>query len=116
MWGLWWTKRQWGRFSPSTSVSHAKHSTNFFIIIINRGWHSRPVGGRSAEWTQLDSTPHYTNRIEWAYEEGICALEKFVYHFIVVVAADLLLFKIPLIHLKVSNYLRIPARHLTYKN
>jgi hypothetical protein len=33
------------------------HSTNFFNIIITRGWHSRPIGGRSAEWTQLDSTP-----------------------------------------------------------
>jgi hypothetical protein len=52
--GLWWTKRHWGRFSPSTSVSPANnHSTNFSIIIITRG--------RSAEWTQLDSTPHYTN-------------------------------------------------------
>jgi hypothetical protein len=37
------------------------HSTNFSIIIITRGWHNRPFGGRSAEWTQLDSTPHYTN-------------------------------------------------------
>jgi hypothetical protein len=37
------------------------HSTNFSIIIINQGWHNRPIGGRSAEWTQLDSTPHYTN-------------------------------------------------------
>jgi hypothetical protein len=25
-------------------------------IIITRGWHNRPSGGRSAEWTQLDST------------------------------------------------------------
>jgi hypothetical protein len=61
MWGLWWTKRHWGRFSPSTSVSLANHSTNFSIIIITRGWHNRPLGGRSAKWTQLDSTPHYTN-------------------------------------------------------
>jgi hypothetical protein len=36
-------------------------STNFSIIIITRGWHNRPIGGRSAEWTKLDSTPHYTN-------------------------------------------------------
>jgi hypothetical protein len=58
MWGLWWTKRHWGRFSPSTSVSPANHhSTNFSIIIITRGWYNRPLGGRSAEWTQLDSTP-----------------------------------------------------------
>jgi hypothetical protein len=62
MWGLWWTKRKWGRFSPSTSVSPANHhSTNFCIIIITRGWHTRPTGGRSAEWTQLDSTLQYTN-------------------------------------------------------
>jgi hypothetical protein len=26
------------------------------IIIITRGWHNRPISGRSAEWT-LDSTP-----------------------------------------------------------
>jgi hypothetical protein len=61
MWGLWWTKRHWGRFSPSTSVSPANHSTDFSIIIITRGWQNRPIGGRSAKWTQLDSTPHYTN-------------------------------------------------------
>jgi hypothetical protein len=46
-----------GRFSPSTSVSPANHSTNFSIIINTRGCHNRPIGGRSAEWTQLDSTP-----------------------------------------------------------
>jgi hypothetical protein len=62
--GLWWTKRHWGRFSLSTSISLANHhSTNFsiIIIIITWGWHNRPIGGRSVEWTQLDSTPHYTN-------------------------------------------------------
>jgi hypothetical protein len=37
MWGLWWTKRHWGRFSPSTSVSPANHFTNFSIIIITIG-------------------------------------------------------------------------------
>jgi hypothetical protein len=58
MWGLRWTKRHWGRFSPSTSFSHPnQHCTNFSIIIITRGWHNRPIGDRSAEWTQLDSTP-----------------------------------------------------------
>jgi hypothetical protein len=41
--GLWWTKRHWGRFSPSTSVSPANHSTDFSIIIITRGWHNRPL-------------------------------------------------------------------------
>jgi hypothetical protein len=67
MWGLWWTKRHWGRFSPSIWVSPANHhSTNFSIIIItNRGWHNRPVGGRNAEWTQLDCTPHHTNLIKF---------------------------------------------------
>jgi hypothetical protein len=35
MWDLWWTKRRWGRFSPSTSVSTANlHSTNFSAITI----------------------------------------------------------------------------------
>jgi hypothetical protein len=64
MWVFWWTKRHWGRFSPSTSVSPANHhSTNFWIIIITRGWHNRPIGGRSAEWTQLHSTPQYSNFI-----------------------------------------------------
>jgi hypothetical protein len=31
------------------------HSTNFYIIIIIRDWHNGPIGGRSAEWTHLDS-------------------------------------------------------------
>jgi hypothetical protein len=53
MWGLWWTKRHWGRFSPSTSVSPANHSTDFSIIIITWGWHSRPFSGRSVEWTLI---------------------------------------------------------------
>jgi hypothetical protein len=62
MGGLWWTKRHWDRFPPSTSVFPANyHSTNFSIIIIAQSWHHRPVGGRSAEWTHLDSTPHYTS-------------------------------------------------------
>jgi hypothetical protein len=26
------------------------------------GLHNRPIGGRIAEWTQLDSTPNYTNK------------------------------------------------------
>jgi hypothetical protein len=58
MWTLWQTKWHWGRFSPSTSVSlDNHHSTNFSIIIIIRGCHNRPTGGRSAEWTQLDYNP-----------------------------------------------------------
>jgi hypothetical protein len=58
MWGLWWTKRHWGRFSQSASVSPANLSTNFSIIMITQGWHNRPINGHSDEWTQLDSTPH----------------------------------------------------------
>jgi hypothetical protein len=53
MWGLWCTKRHWGRFSPSTSVSPANHSTDFSIIIYTRGWHNRPLSGRSVEWTLI---------------------------------------------------------------
>jgi hypothetical protein len=57
MWGLWWAKQRWGKFSPSTSVSLADHhSTNSSIITITGGWHNRPIVGRSAEWTKLDST------------------------------------------------------------
>jgi hypothetical protein len=26
-------------------------------MIITRGWHNRPIGGRSTDWTQLDFTP-----------------------------------------------------------
>jgi hypothetical protein len=41
--------------------SPANPSTNFSIIIITRDWHNTHISGRSAEWTQLDSTHHYTN-------------------------------------------------------
>jgi hypothetical protein len=61
-WDLWWKKWRLGRFFPSTSVSPAnRHSTKLSIIIITRGRYNRPVSGRRAEWTQLDSTPHYAN-------------------------------------------------------
>jgi hypothetical protein len=51
-------KAAMGQVSPSTSVSPANHySTNFSIIIITRGWHNRPISGRSAEWIQMDPTP-----------------------------------------------------------
>jgi hypothetical protein len=45
MWDLWRAKWQWGRFSPSTSVSPANlHSTGLSTItIIIRGWYNRPV-------------------------------------------------------------------------
>jgi hypothetical protein len=45
-----------GQVSASTSPAN-HHSTEFSIIMITRGTYSRPVGGRRAEWTQLDSTP-----------------------------------------------------------
>jgi hypothetical protein len=65
IWGLWWTKRHWDRFSPNTSVSPATHhSTNFSIIIINRGGNNRPICGRSDQWIQLDSTPPPTTSIK----------------------------------------------------
>jgi hypothetical protein len=57
-------KEALGQVSPSTSVSSANHSINFSIIIITQGWHNRPISGCNAEWTQLDSTPHYTNGLE----------------------------------------------------
>jgi hypothetical protein len=50
-----------GQVFSEYSASPANHSTNFSIIIIIRGWHNRPIGGCSAKWTKLDSTPHYTN-------------------------------------------------------
>jgi hypothetical protein len=63
-WDLWWTKWRWGRISPSTSVSPANlHSTKCSIIIITRDRYNRPFSGRRAEWTHLDSTPHYANLI-----------------------------------------------------
>jgi hypothetical protein len=31
--------------------------TNFSIVIITRGWHSRFIGGRSAEWTPPPTIP-----------------------------------------------------------
>jgi hypothetical protein len=55
MWGLWWTKRHWGRISPITSVSPANHSTDLSIIIITRGWHNRRLSSRSVEWTLIPS-------------------------------------------------------------
>jgi hypothetical protein len=57
-WDLWWTKWRRGRFSPSTSVSPAIHSTKFSILTtITRGRYNRPVSGRRAEWTQFGLHP-----------------------------------------------------------
>jgi hypothetical protein len=46
--------------TPVSPVNH--HSTKFSIIVITRGWHNRPISGRSAEWTRFDSTSHFTNK------------------------------------------------------
>jgi hypothetical protein len=35
--------------------------TKLSIIIITWGKYNRPISGRRAEWTQLDSSPHYAN-------------------------------------------------------
>jgi hypothetical protein len=57
MWSLWWMKWHWGRFPSEYFGSPANHhSTNFSILIITRGRHNRPIGGSSAERTQLDCT------------------------------------------------------------
>jgi hypothetical protein len=60
-WDLWWIKWRWDGFSPSTSVSPANLHSTKFTIIITRGRYNRPISGRRAEWTQLDSTLHYAN-------------------------------------------------------
>jgi hypothetical protein len=56
-WDLWWTKWRRGRFSPSTSVFPAIHSTKFSILTITRGGYNRPVSGRRDEWTQFGLHP-----------------------------------------------------------
>jgi hypothetical protein len=44
-------------FSEYFGSPASHHSTNLSIVIVAQGWHNRPIGDRSAEWTQLDSTP-----------------------------------------------------------
>jgi hypothetical protein len=66
----------WGRFSPSTLISPANHSTNFSIIIITLGWHNRPIGDRSAEWTQMDSTPTISVKKKSLREISVLAEEE----------------------------------------
>jgi hypothetical protein len=71
MWGLWWAKRHWGRFSPSTSVSLANHTTDFSIIIITRGWHNRPLSGRSVEWTLIPPpTMQIKKKVEYMWRKS----------------------------------------------
>jgi hypothetical protein len=48
-------------FSECFGFPANHHSTKFSIIIMTRGWHNRLICGRNAEWTQLDSTPRYSN-------------------------------------------------------
>jgi hypothetical protein len=36
-------------------------AADFTRFLHHHGSHSRSIGGRSSEWTQLDSTPHCTN-------------------------------------------------------
>jgi hypothetical protein len=80
MWGLWWTKRHWGKFSPSISVPPAHHhSTNLSIIVITRAWHNRPTDGCSAEWTQLESTP-LLYQLKITFEGWHCILEHQAIH------------------------------------
>jgi hypothetical protein len=67
MWGLWWTKRHWGRFFPSTSVYPANHSTDFSIIITTRGWHNRPLSGRSVEWTLIPPPTMQIKKKLWTF-------------------------------------------------
>jgi hypothetical protein len=57
--GLWWTEWHCGRFSLTTSIYLVNpHSTDCStLIIINRGWYSRPVSGRRTKWTQSHPTP-----------------------------------------------------------
>jgi hypothetical protein len=57
MWGLWWTKRHWGRFSPSTSVSPANQYSPTSPSSSPEAGTIGLFGGISGEWTQLDSTP-----------------------------------------------------------
>jgi hypothetical protein len=66
----------WGRCSPSTSVSTANHSTNLSIIIITRSGHNRPICGRSAERTQLDSTPPQLYQLKKHGHPTPCELQR----------------------------------------
>jgi hypothetical protein len=51
----------WQVFSEYFVFPANHHSTNFSIITITQGRHNWPIGGCSAEWTQLDSTSKYSN-------------------------------------------------------
>jgi hypothetical protein len=65
MWDLWWTKRHWGRFYPSISVSLATHPTDCSTLIIIH--HPGLV-----QWAKLwpayqgDSVSHHPKK-KWYY-------------------------------------------------
>jgi hypothetical protein len=60
----------WGRFSPSTSVSPANHSTNFFLIIITRGWNNRSIGGRRQSGPSWTPPQLYKLKNNYSYTMG----------------------------------------------
>jgi hypothetical protein len=78
MWDLWWTKLQWGRFYPSTSVSPASHSTDCSTLVVvvvvvvvvggggggGGGWYSRQDSGRRIKWIQPHRTPRNLKKYE----------------------------------------------------
>jgi hypothetical protein len=124
MWSLLWTKRHWGRFSPSTSVSPANHSTNFYIIIITRGWHNRPLvaavpsgpNGLHPSLNQLkkNMNPFTCRSSVWSHV--LCSPNRNVIHtFVTLVCAtcftDLTLlttFTVNMLTSSLCNFLRCP--------
>jgi hypothetical protein len=56
MWDLWRTKRHWGRFRPSTSVSPASHSTDWSTL-------SRPNGSIRTKGAQSHSLQGKTKKL-----------------------------------------------------
>jgi hypothetical protein len=64
MWDLWWTKWNWGRFSPSTSVSadnsHSAAPQSSSCII--QGWYNWPNSGRRTKWTQSHPLPKFKSQ------------------------------------------------------
>jgi hypothetical protein len=60
MWDLWWLKRQWDRFCPSTLVSPANsHSTNSSTLTVIRDLYIRRR--LRNKWIQSHPTPWITN-------------------------------------------------------
>jgi hypothetical protein len=66
MWDLWWTKRRWDRFHPSTWVSIANFlfaSFSTITIICHLGLVEQASSGRSTKWTQS----HFINNNKLKY-------------------------------------------------